>query len=72
MPPTVPAISPESNGAPEASEMPKHNGTATKNTTIEAGRSYFMLDRNELESSGFMNKINLTVHRFYEAACLIY
>jgi hypothetical protein len=33
---------PANKGAPEASAIPKHNGTATKNTTILAGRSFLM------------------------------
>jgi hypothetical protein len=41
IPPTMPAIIPENNGAPEANAIPKHNGTATKKTTILAGRSLF-------------------------------
>ena len=41
IPPTIPAISPEKNGAPEASAMPKHKGTATKKTTILEGMSCF-------------------------------
>jgi hypothetical protein len=39
MPPAKPAMIPENNGAPEASAMPKHNGKATRNTTIEALKS---------------------------------
>jgi hypothetical protein len=39
IPPTTPAIMPENNGAPEASAIPRHNGSATKNTTILAGKS---------------------------------
>ena len=39
MPPTIPAIIPENKGAPEASAMPKHKGSATKNTTILAVKS---------------------------------
>jgi hypothetical protein len=35
----IPAIRPENNGAPEARAIPKHNGSATKNTTTEAGKS---------------------------------
>jgi hypothetical protein len=31
---------PENNGAPEAKAIPKHKGTATKNTTILAGKSF--------------------------------
>ena len=38
-PPTMPATTPASSGAPEASEMPKHNGSATRNTTSPAGAS---------------------------------
>ena len=39
MPPTTPAMSPENNGAPDASATPRHNGSATSATTIEAGTS---------------------------------
>ena len=39
MPPIMPAINPENNGAPEAIAMPKQRGTATKNTTTPAGIS---------------------------------
>jgi hypothetical protein len=41
IPPTIPAISPENNGAPLANAIPKHNGSATKKTTILAGISAF-------------------------------
>lgn len=40
-PPTIPAISPEKSGAPLARAIPKHKGSATKNTTILEGRSDF-------------------------------
>ena len=43
-PPTIPAIKPENKGAPLARAIPKHNGNATKNTTILAGMSF----RNDL------------------------
>ena len=39
IPPTIPAIKPEKSGAPLANAMPKHKGTATKKTTILAGKS---------------------------------
>jgi hypothetical protein len=39
IPPTIPAMIPEKSGAPDARAMPRHSGTATKNTTILAGRS---------------------------------
>ncbi len=39
MPPTMPAIRPEASGAPDASAMPRHSGTATRKTTRLAGRS---------------------------------
>ena len=32
---------PENKGAPDASAIPRHNGTATKKTTILAGKSLF-------------------------------
>ena len=41
MPPTIPAMIPENNGAPDASAMPKHSGKATKKTTRPAGKSSF-------------------------------
>ena len=43
-PPIIPAISPDENGAPDASAIPKHRGSATKNTTNPAGKSYLRLD----------------------------
>jgi hypothetical protein len=39
IPPTIPAMIPEKSGAPDARAIPRHSGTATKNTTILAGRS---------------------------------
>ena len=39
IPPTMPAMIPEKRGAPEAKAIPRHNGTATKNTIRDAGRS---------------------------------
>ena len=39
IPPIMPAMIPANRGAPEARAMPKHNGTATKNTTMLAGKS---------------------------------
>ena len=42
IPPTIPAIIPENKGAPEAKAIPRHNGTATKNTTILAGKSFLI------------------------------
>jgi hypothetical protein len=38
-PPTIAAISPAAIGAPEASAMPRDSGTATRNTTSQAGTS---------------------------------
>ena len=40
-PPIIPATSPENKGAPEANEIPRQRGMATKVTTIPAGKSYF-------------------------------
>ncbi len=39
MPPAIPAIRPEKSGAPDASATPRHNGSATSATTIDAGMS---------------------------------
>ena len=44
MPPTIPEITPENRGAPDAKATPRHNGRATKNTTIPAGISFFNVD----------------------------
>jgi hypothetical protein len=41
IPPTRPAIIPENKGAPDAKAIPRHKGTATKKTTILAGKSLF-------------------------------
>jgi hypothetical protein len=41
IPPITPVISPEISGAPDAWAIPRHRGTATKNTAIPAGKSYF-------------------------------
>ena len=43
IPPTIPAINPENKGAPLAKAIPKHNGSATKKTTILAGKSFFIV-----------------------------
>src|SRR5262249_15050691 len=39
MPPTIPATTPESNGALDASATPRHNGSATRDTIRPAARS---------------------------------
>src|SRR5687767_10462502 len=41
VPPTMPAIIPENNGAPEANAIPKQRGNATRKTTNPEGRSFF-------------------------------
>jgi len=33
IPPTIPEITPESGGAPDARAIPKHSGSATRKTT---------------------------------------
>lgn len=50
VPPIIPAIIPEKSGAPDASAIPRHKGTATRKTTILAGISYFKLFINEFVS----------------------
>ena len=42
IPPTIPAIKPEKSGAQLANAIPKQRGSATKNTTILAGKSFLM------------------------------
>lgn len=41
MPPIIPEIIPLKNGAPDANDMPRQRGRATRNTTILAGISVF-------------------------------
>ena len=41
-PPIIPEIMPDNGGAPEASAIPKHKGSATKNTTNPDGRFCFI------------------------------
>jgi hypothetical protein len=43
MPPMMPEMTPESNGAPLAKATPKHKGSATRKTTILAGKSFLSL-----------------------------
>ena len=40
-PPIIPEIRPLKKGAPEANEIPRHKGRATRNTTRPAGKSCF-------------------------------
>jgi hypothetical protein len=39
IPPMIPDMIPEKNGAPDARDIPKHNGKATRKTTTPAGKS---------------------------------
>ena len=39
MPPTIPAMRPENADTPLTAAIPKHNGTATRNTISPAGKS---------------------------------
>jgi hypothetical protein len=48
IPPIIPEISPLNRGALEAKAMPKHKGKATKNTTIDDGKSLPKFFRYEL------------------------
>jgi hypothetical protein len=43
----MPEIMPLKKGAPDAKEMPKHNGKATRNTTMPAGKSDFKFENIE-------------------------
>ena len=51
-PPMAPATSPDRSGTPEASAMPRHSGTATRNTTIPDGMSYFACASRDPVASG--------------------
>jgi hypothetical protein len=56
IPPTMPAIIPEKSGAPEASAIPRHSGSATKNTTILAGKS-LLISLNMFPDSIFKSSV---------------
>jgi hypothetical protein len=43
----IPEINPEYTGAPDANEIPGHNGTATKKKVMLARRSCFVKDRKQ-------------------------
>jgi len=47
IPPTIPAIRPENNGAPLANAIPRQSGKATKSTTILDGISRFNEENTE-------------------------
>jgi hypothetical protein len=66
IPPTIPAMMPEKSGAPEASAIPKHKGTATKNTTILAGRS-LLISLNILLffMRSYFDSINNEIYRYH-------
>lgn len=47
-PPIIPAIIPDNGGAPDASAIPKHKGSATKNTTSPEGKFSLIPPNNEI------------------------
>ncbi len=49
-PPTIPAIIPDNGGAPDAKAIPKHNGSATKNTTSPEGKFSLIPPKNDVFS----------------------
>ena len=46
IPPIIPEIKPENKGAPDARDIPKHKGRATKKTTRPAGKSFLKFLKN--------------------------
>ena len=52
----MPAIIPEKSGAPEARAIPRHSGSATKNTTILAGKS-LLISLNMFPDSIFKSSV---------------
>ena len=48
-PPTIPAITPDNGGAPDAQAIPRHKGSATKNTTRPEGKFSLIPPNNELD-----------------------
>jgi hypothetical protein len=44
IPPMIPDIRPDRRGAPDANAIPRHSGRATKKTTMDDGRSFFILE----------------------------
>ena len=51
-PPTIAAIRPASTGALDAIAIPSDNGSATRNTTSDAGKSYRRTDRSRSDCIG--------------------
>src|SRR5687768_5880493 len=44
-PPMIPVTSPDAGGIPDAIAMPMHRGSATRNTTIDARKSWTIVAR---------------------------
>ena len=55
IPPTIPEINPEKRGAPLADAIPKQRGSATKKTTILAGKSLLKVEKIFFDKSYFFN-----------------
>jgi hypothetical protein len=47
-PPTIPEITPDNGGAPDARAIPKHKGSATKNTTSPEGKFSLIPPNNDV------------------------
>ena len=65
IPPMIPAIIPDNGGASDATAIPKHRGTATKKTIIEAGKSFLKCLNMELLMC-FLINVNLKKYKFLE------
>ena len=64
-PPMMPEINPLKKGAPDANDIPKHNGSATKKTTNPEGKS----EDKVLVSNFIFNKIE-KMKEYEQSMCL--
>ena len=72
IPPMMPAMSPENNGAPLAKAIPKHNGRATKKTTILAEKSFLIFYFfNQYKKDPSVTQLDMTSEDVLEGAYLV-
>src|SRR6218665_1806018 len=61
IPPTIPAITPDNGGAPDANAIPRHNGNATRNTTRPDGK-FSLIPPNKDVFFFIRNRYNIIRH----------
>ena len=67
IPPTIPAIIPEKRGAPDAMAIPKQSGTATRKTTIPAGKSFLISFKLIIIFSDSISKLNNSITIMFQS-----